>query len=121
MVKIYYLLFFTNLLINLDHGIIPAGITKYLVAASLKIEESLDITDEQLGVLGSLVYAGIVVMGIMAGPLFLRYSAKKLIHISLFTMMISLGVFTLKLPDVSCYLITRFLTGVSQVCSNYLY
>lgn len=79
----------------------------------MKIEESLEISDEELGVLGSLVYAGIVVMGIMAGPLFLRYSAKKLIHISLFTMMITLGIFTLKLPNVSCYLVTRFLTGVS--------
>jgi MFS transporter, Spinster family, sphingosine-1-phosphate transporter len=84
-----------------------------LITASLKIEESLDISDEELGVLGSLVYAGIVVMGILAGPLFLRVSAKKLIIVSLLMMMLSLLVFTFRLPNVTFYLVVRFLTGVS--------
>jgi hypothetical protein len=42
------------------------------------------------------VYAGIVVMGVMAGPLFMKYSAKKIIQISMLTMMVSLAVFTIE-------------------------
>ena len=46
-------MFFTNLLINIDHGIFPA------CTEELRID--LDVSNVQIGVLGSLVYLGLVI------------------------------------------------------------
>jgi len=52
--KIRYLIFFilvlTNLIMNMDHGTIPA--------ATLEIKQDLKIDNDVLGVFGSLVYLG---------------------------------------------------------------
>ena len=67
-----------------------------IISASTVIESSLDISDVQLGYLGSLVYAGIVALGILGGPLFIRFNPKIIIQTSLFAMMASLCLFTYK-------------------------
>ena len=67
-----------------------------IISASTVIESSLDISDVQLGYLGSTVYAGIVALGILSGPLFIRFNPKIIIQISLFSMMASLCLFTYK-------------------------
>jgi hypothetical protein len=50
---LFYVVFITNLMINMDHGIIPACTTE--------IMEDLDIDSADLGLLGSLVYLGLVI------------------------------------------------------------
>ena len=47
---IFVLLIFINLIINMDHGTIPA--------ATSEIKQDLNIDNDNLGVLGSLVYLG---------------------------------------------------------------
>lgn len=49
--SIYGLLFFCNLLINIDHGVIPA--------ATLSLKTDLEIDNIALGSLGSLVFLGL--------------------------------------------------------------
>ena len=65
--------------------------------------------------LGSLVYAGIVALGVFAGPLFMRYNAKLIIQVSMVAMMASLCLFTVKYDVTYPYYIIRFLTGMAQV------
>ena len=84
------------------------------------IESSLDISDVQLGYLGSLVYAGIVVLGIFGGPLFIRFNPKIIIQTSLLAMMASLCLFTIKYQMSYPYFIIRFLTGIAQVFNKFI-
>lgn len=56
---------------NFDHGIIPA--------ASHEIKTDLLIDDFQLGLLGSLVYAGLLVGSLAASYAFVQYPTKRLI------------------------------------------
>jgi len=48
---IFSLLFFINIVINMDHGAIPAGIKK--------LQEELDLGEVQIGLLGSFVFFGL--------------------------------------------------------------
>ena len=86
-VIIFILLCFINIIINLDHGAIPAA-TKIL-----KIQ--LDIDNFELGILGSLIYLGLVLGGMTASVLFGLYSAKWLISFSLIMSGFFLYMFTL--------------------------
>lgn len=104
-VLIFSLLATTNLLINIDHGIIPA--------ATIEIEKTLNIGNGYLGLLGSLVYAGIVTIGLFGGKIFLIYDTKKLIIASYIGMIITLGLFTLQYPWIWPYFLYRYLTGIS--------
>lgn len=72
---IFALIFVINILINFDHGAIPAGTT------SLKKENNLD--NVALGIIGSLVYLGLVLGSISAGPIFSIYSSKWVVILSL--------------------------------------
>lgn len=51
--------------------------------------------DEQLGLLGSLVYGGIVMISLFVGHLFLICNAKILIILAISFMSISLLLFTI--------------------------
>ena len=59
---IYVLVFITNLIINIDHGILPAAIST--------IKASLEINDGQIGTLGSLVYFGLTIGSFLSTPMF---------------------------------------------------
>ena len=50
---IFAIVFFTNLMINVDHGILPA--------CTKEVKRDLDLDNANLGLLGSLVYAGLVI------------------------------------------------------------
>ena len=65
---IFLLIFCLNILINVDHGAIPAATT------ILKRELGLD--NVSMGTIGSLVYLGLVLGAISAGPIFNAYSSK---------------------------------------------
>ena len=47
---LFIVIFFTNLMINMDHGILPA--------CTAEVRDDLDLNNWQLGLLGSLVYLG---------------------------------------------------------------
>ena len=64
-----------NILVNVDHGAIPAGTT------TLKKENNLD--NVELGIIGSLVYLGLVLGSISAGPIFASYSSKWVVILTL--------------------------------------
>jgi hypothetical protein len=49
----FFFIFLINLLVNMDHGTIPAATTE--------IMKSLDISEKILGIFGSLVYAGNII------------------------------------------------------------
>ena len=83
---IFILIFILNILINLDHGAIPAGTT------ALKQENSLD--NVQLGIIGSLVYLGLILGSISAGFIYSTYSSKWVLVLSLFFSCLFLYLFT---------------------------
>jgi len=102
-------------LINIDHGIIPAGRYIIQILATSEIEASLHIDDSGLGLLGSLVYAGIVTVALFAGKIFFIINARGLLVVSYIGMLINLILFTVPFPHhVNWpYFIFRYLTGVS--------
>jgi hypothetical protein len=52
-VKILFtIIFVTNLMINMDHGIIPA--------ATEEVRRNFGVKNSQLGIMGSIVYLGLV-------------------------------------------------------------
>jgi sugar phosphate permease len=60
--SLFFLIFFSNILINVDHGTLP-GSTK-------EIEKKLNIGDFQFGMLGSVVYGGLTLGSAVATMLF---------------------------------------------------
>jgi fucose permease len=77
----------TNILINLDHGILPA--------CTNELKEAFDMNESELGFLGSIVYLGIVLMGLFAGRLYLRINSKMLTVAALVALEVSLLLFVL--------------------------
>lgn len=84
---IFILIFFINILINLDHGAIPAGTTK------LKNELGLD--NVALGIIGSFVFLGLVLGSLSAGIIFQTYSCKWTVNLSLLFSCFFLYFFTI--------------------------
>ena len=83
---IFILIFLVNILINCDHGAIPAG-TK-------ELKEAKNISNMQLGTIGSLVYLGLVLGSISGGYIFSTYSSKWVVITSLIASCIFLYFFT---------------------------
>ena len=83
---IFILIFLVNILINCDHGAIPAG-TK-------ELKEAKNISNMQLGIIGSLVYLGLVLGSISGGYIFSTYSSKWVVITSLIASCIFLYFFT---------------------------
>ena len=83
---IFILIFLVNILINCDHGAIPAG-TK-------ELKEAKNISNMQLGTIGSLVYLGLVLGSISGGYIFSTYSSKWVVINSLVASCIFLYFFT---------------------------
>jgi len=67
-----------------------------------------------LGVLGSIVYVGIVIMGLFAGRLYQHFNSKLLTVIALVCLEGTLLLFVLSEHKIAAY-ISRFFTGVFQV------
>jgi MFS family permease len=75
----------------------------------------LSLNNDELGILGSMVYAGIVSVGLIAGSMFLKFEAKRIILTSLAGMMMSLVLFTFQYSSAASFYALRFLTGAFQV------
>lgn len=70
--------------------------------------------EAELGILGSIVYLGISLMGMFAGRLYQHFNSKGLTLVSLILLEISLLLFVFSSHKVTAYL-SRFATGVCQV------
>ena len=103
---IFTLMILTNILINLDHGILPACTTQ--------MQTDFGMDQAELGILGSIVYLGISVMGMFAGRLYQHFNSKMLTVASLVVLELSLLAFVFLDSKIAAY-ITRFITGVCQV------
>lgn len=84
---IFILIFFINMVINFDHGAIPAATTT--------LKQVLNIENVELGIIGSLVYLGLVLGSLSAGFLFQNYSSKWIVIISLILCSLFLYFFTI--------------------------
>jgi predicted MFS family arabinose efflux permease len=91
---------------NLDHGIIPAS-TK-------EIKEDLNIGDTQLGILGSLVYCGVVIAGFFASKVYILYPSKQILVLAIICLIATLIAFSYAKNIFLLYFI-RLLTGCFQV------
>ena len=83
---IFGLICIINILINCDHGAIPAG-TK-------ELKDDKNLSNIQLGTIGSLVYLGLVLGSISGGYIFSKYSSKWVVIFSLISSCIFLYFFT---------------------------
>lgn len=104
--KIYKIILFVNILINLDHGIIPAATTE--------IKRDLELNDVKLGILGSVVYAGLVCGSLLAGYLFQTYVTKHIICFMLALNCIALGLFPIT-NNMFLLSSSRLIVGFCQV------
>lgn len=98
--------FFLDILINVDHGAIPAALNE--------ISRDLKVSDAKMGGLGSLVFFGLVIGSATAGFVFGRISYKSILCISMIVNGTSLWLFTAK-ADYTYMCIARFITGYSQI------
>lgn len=103
---IFVLIFLINILINLDRGIIPAGTTE--------IKENNNISNAQLGMIGSLLYLGLILGSLSGGYFFSKYSSKWLVIISLYAFSFFLYSFTILGRAAGLYL-CRISCGFCEV------
>jgi len=99
---------FANLVINLDHGILPA--------CTQELKQDVSIDEFGLGLLGSVVYIGLMLGSITSGPLLQTYSSKKIIAGSTLGNIISLFIFPMT-ENFFLLCLSRGLVGFFQVSS----
>ena len=103
---IFFLLFLINIIINFDHGAIPACTTK------IKIENNL--SNIELGLIGSSIYLGLILGSLSAGYFFSTYSNKWLVILTLFISSFFLYSFTI-IQGYGGLGLCRIICGFSQV------
>mmetsp|Transcript_39102 Transcript_39102/g.34784 ORF Transcript_39102/g.34784 Transcript_39102/m.34784 type:complete len:128 (+) Transcript_39102:185-568(+) len=94
------------ILINLDHGILPA--------CTSELMKDQDLNEVEIGLLGSLVFFGLVSGSLVAGFVFRKYPSKLIICCTTVGNILSLFLF----PISNTYLVlsfSRMLTGFCQV------
>lgn len=106
---IYSNALFLNMLINLDHGIIPA--------CTYELKRDLNIDDLFLGMLGSLVFLGLMVGSLSSGVLFTKYSSKTILLSACAMIFVALLLFPLSEGYKIMMGFARFLVGFAQVSS----
>jgi MFS family permease len=109
--SLYLVIAFCNILVNLDHGIIPA--------ATKEIKEDLDLAEVELGMLGSIVYAGLIFGSLTAGQIFQKYNSKSIILVAVGAYAVGLLAFPFT-QNILLLGISRFLVGFFQVSYNFL-
>jgi len=106
---IFLLIFYLNILVNVDHGAIPAATTV--------LKRELNLDNVALGTIGSIVYLGLVLGAISAGPIFANYSSKWIICLSLLVSCFFLYFFTVTETELPLA-ISRVGCGFFQVKSK---
>ena len=96
---VFFLIFFINILINLDHGAIPAGTTKLM--------SDLDLDHVYIGMIGSFVFLGLTIGASIAGFMFNNYTPKWVVCGSILSSSFFLYCFTQSK--------TFFILGLSRI------
>jgi MFS family permease len=105
--RIYLISCICNVFVNFDHGIIPA--------CTFKLKEELMIDDLFLGVLGSMVFMGLMSGSLVSGYMFTKYQCKKLILFSLAMIAVGIVMFTLAGTNKTLLIVSRLISGFFQV------
>lgn len=93
-------------MINVDHGILPASTTE--------LKHDLNLNNVNIGLLGSLVYLGLVLGSVFAMPVFKYCNAKLVIILCIFCNAGALMMFTMS-EDFYILACSRLLVGFFQV------
>lgn len=104
--KIYLIFCITNILLNIDQGVLPAATNEMMI--------DLDLTEMEFGLLGSLMYIGLITGSLVAGWAYQRFSCKKVLIVNIIMMAFCLSLFTF---NKNVYLLgfSRISTGFFQV------
>ena len=105
--RIYLISTICNVIVNFDHGIIPA--------CTFKLKEELQIDDLFLGVLGSMVFMGLMSGSLVSGYMFTKYQCKKLILFSLGMISLGITMFTFAGTNKALLITSRLISGFFQV------
>lgn len=97
----------TCIVVNMDHGVIPA--------CTFELKKELDINDFFLGILGSLVFAGLMTGSLISGVLYTKFNCKKIILISLFAVLLGLLLFPISGKNKWLLGAARLISGFFQV------
>ena len=102
----FSVILFLNLIINIDHGVMPAG--------AITIKDYLGVSNTEYGLLGSVVFFGLVLGSLGATLIFNNYSTKMVLVSVMALNAISQIGFTLT-TEYHLLILSRFLTGFFQV------
>ena len=100
------LLLFLTLIINVDHGVMPAG--------AITIKEYLGVSNTEYGLLGSIVFAGLVLGSLGASFAFNSINSKAVLAAIMALNALSQIGFTMT-AEYYYLIMSRFLTGFFQV------
>lgn len=103
---VFAYVFFLDVLINVDHGAVPAALAD--------ISEALEMDQTAMGVMGSMVFFGLFVGSISASFILYYVQHKTIIWLSLCVNGASLWLFTAT-SNFGFMCLSRVLTGFSQI------
>lgn len=103
---LFAFIFLANLILNIDHGLLPAS--------TVDLKKEIDLSNLQLGVLGSLVFGGLTFGSALAPYIFQKISHKSIIVVSTFMLAVFSILFTLTNSFVVMCL-ARALQGFFQI------
>lgn len=107
MVKLcFFVIFYLNLVVNIDHGVMPAG--------AITIKTYLGVSNTEYGLLGSIVFFGLVLGSLAATFVFNVVNTKVIIASIMLLNALSQLMFTTT-TEYYYLLTSRFLTGFFQV------
>ena len=109
---LFTVILLVNMLINFDHGVLPA--------AAMVIKEDLTLTNAQLGWLGSIVFLGLAIGSIAASYIFENCNSKRVLITILIANIAFISLFALS-KIYSLLMISRFAMGSVQVFVSIYY
>lgn len=83
----FAIIFFLNLIINIDHGVMPAG--------AITIKGYLDVSNTEYGLLGSIVFFGLVLGSLAASFVYNTVSTKAVLFAAMSLNALSQLAFTI--------------------------
>eukprot|EP00743_Colponemidia_sp_Colp-15_P005798 GILK01006233.1.p1 GENE.GILK01006233.1~~GILK01006233.1.p1 ORF type:complete len:526 (-),score=55.22 GILK01006233.1:108-1685(-) len=96
---------FLTMLINYDCGAVPACLPE--------IAEEININYTNQAMLGSLVYGGLIISSLFAGPILQRFSPRDVVFISILLNAVFVVIFSLA-KDLSLMFVSRTILGMTQ-------
>ena len=107
--KLYIMIFTTNILLNVDQGIMP-GATNIMM-------KYFNLNQAWFGLLGSSIYFGLIAGSFFAGILFQKYNTRKIIIFTCLGLCISLSIITY----TKIYIILIFSRAMLGLFQVYIY